>query len=252
MERQRTIAFDSYSVLQCGGAFPRSTQLGNNKTQIRQLNLIESNLSLSLSFWTPTHSAHCFIGNGFFPFSFLSPLCRLLRRSLLRGIRHLWNWGGERILLSPSIHPSIRLAPVKSDVSILPKSIRLLLFVGGNYPVHSQSGTGIYKREMDDCYWTVVLLSNCQVRYRISLIRRLLQPATSTVALLSKRIQLRCAEFNQRPRLSYKGRQQLPHQGGEREERMSPSNRPAYQRDLFRDLYIHVEGKPVDACECVS
>lgn len=31
---------------------------------------------------------------------------------------------------------------------------------------------------------------------------------------------------------------------------MSPSNRPAYQRDLFRDLYIHVEGKPVDACVC--
>ncbi len=29
------------------------------------------------------------------------------------------------------IHPSIRLAPVKSDVSILPKSIRLLLFVRG-------------------------------------------------------------------------------------------------------------------------
>jgi hypothetical protein len=153
---------------------------------------------------------------GFFPFSFLSPLCRLLRRSLLRGIRHLWNWGGERILLSPSIHPSIS-SPWNPTFRFSQKSIRLLLFVGGNYPAHSQSGTGIYKWEMDDCYWTVVLLSNCQVRYRISLIRRLLQPATSTVALLSKRIQLRCAEFNQRPRLSYKGRQQLPHQGGERE-----------------------------------
>jgi hypothetical protein len=120
MERQRTIAFDSYSVLQCGGAFPRSTQLGNNKTQIRQLNLIESNLSLSLSFWTPTHSAHCFIGNGFFPlfFSFsnlsASPQITLAWHSTLVELRGRKN-------PSQPIHPSIHLVPVKSDISILPK-----------------------------------------------------------------------------------------------------------------------------------